>query len=87
MVGIGNTEIDSKSYGAHGMLALLVQPDAEISREDHVIRLQNWEQVGAFFRDNRELLRDPERVQAAARGEEELVIPGMEVMRSSKAPP
>jgi hypothetical protein len=73
VIGIGNTRIDAESYGAHGMLTLLVQPDAEIAREDHVIRLQSRDQVGAFFRDNRELLQDPRRVQAAARGEEALV--------------
>lgn len=78
VVGIGNTDIDAKSYGAHGMLAILVQPDQEVGREGHVIHFQTWEQISEFFRENRELLMDPERVKIAAKGGETLVIPGME---------
>ena len=57
------------------MLTVLVQPDADIGHEGHVVRLQSWPQIGRFFRENRKLLSDPQRVQAAARGEKELLLP------------
>jgi hypothetical protein len=75
LIGIGNTDIDADSYGVHGMPVLLVQPDADPVRVDNVFRFQTWQQIRAFFRDNRELLRDPKRVQAVARGEEALKLP------------
>jgi hypothetical protein len=75
LIGIGNTDIDAASYGVHGMLVLLVQPDEDPVRVDNVFRFQNWQQIRDFFRDNRELLEDPKRVQAVVRGEETLELP------------
>ena len=75
LIGIGNTSIDSESYGANGMLALLVRPEGDITFGRHAIEFHGWEQIRDFFRANRELLRDPERVQAAVRGEEMMLIP------------
>jgi hypothetical protein len=75
LIGIGNTDIDADSYGVHGMLVLLVQPDADPVRVDNVFRFQTWQQIRAFFRDNRELLRDPKRVRAVVRGGETLEFP------------
>jgi hypothetical protein len=75
LIGIGNTDIDAASYGVHDMLVLLVQPDEEPNRVENVFRFQTWQQIRDFFRDNRELLRDPKRVQAAAHGEETLKLP------------
>jgi hypothetical protein len=75
LIGIGNTDIDAASYGVHGMLVLLVQPDEDPIRVDNVFRFQTWQQIRDFFRDNRELLRDPKRVQAAAQGEETFELP------------
>jgi hypothetical protein len=68
-------DIDAASYGVHGMLVLLVQPDEDPIRVDNVFRFQTWQQIRDFFRDNRELLEDPKRVQAVARGEETLKLP------------
>ena len=68
-------DIDAASYGVHGMLVLLVQPDEDPIRVDNVFRFQTWQQIRAFFRDDRELLRDPKRVQAVVRGEETLKLP------------
>jgi len=75
LIGIGNTAIDADSYSAHGMLALLVQPDREPGREGNVFHFQNWEQVAAFFRHNAEVLRDPARLRAALAGGEPLLLP------------
>jgi len=75
LIGIGNTDIDADSYGGHGMLAILVQPKAQPVREGHVVRLQNWQQIGEFFEANAALLSDPRRIAAAARGEETLILP------------
>jgi len=75
LIGIGNTNIDSKSYGAHGMLTLLIQPEAEVGQSGAVVRLRSWEQVHAFFRLNRELLHDPVRLAAALAGEPKLRLP------------
>jgi hypothetical protein len=77
LIGIGNTDIDAVSYAAHGMLVLLVQPDEDPIHVDSIVRFQSWQQISDFFRDNRELLLDPERVQAAARGEATLKLPQM----------
>jgi hypothetical protein len=77
LIGVGNTSIDSESYGANGMLALLVRPEGDITFGPHAIEFHGWEQIRDFFRANRELLRDPERVQAAVRGEEMMLIPTM----------
>lgn len=81
LIGIGNTDIDADSYGSHGMLAILMQPKAQPVREGHVVRLQSWQQIGAFFEANAAVLRDPRRVAAAARGEEKLVIPAQAPLR------
>ena len=75
LIGIGNTDVDAASYGVYGMLVLLVQPDEDPIRADNVFRFQTWQQIRDFFRDNRELLRDPKRVQAVVRGEETLELP------------
>jgi len=77
LIGIGNTDIDLESYAAHDMLTLLVQPKAEVGYDGRVVRFQSWDQIGAFFRDNRAVLQDPRRLRAAVRGEEELVIPAL----------
>jgi hypothetical protein len=45
------------------------------------VRLQSWQQIGAFFEANAAVLRDPRRVAAAARGEEKLVIPAQAPLR------
>jgi hypothetical protein len=52
-----------------------VQPDEDPIRVDNVFRFQTWQQIRDFFRDNREPLRDPKRVQAVARREETLKLP------------
>lgn len=75
LIGIGNTSIDSESYGANGMLTLLVRAQGDMTFRRHAIEFQSWEQIRDFFRANRELLRDPQRVQAAVRGEETMLIP------------
>jgi hypothetical protein len=77
LIGIGNTSIDSESYGANGILTLLVRPGGDITFGRHAIEFHCWEQIRTFFRANRELLRDPERVQAAVRGEEMMLTPTM----------
>jgi hypothetical protein len=75
LIGIGNTDIDLESYAAHDMLTLLVQPEAEVGYDGRVIRFQSWDQIGAFFRDNRTVLQDPRRLQAVVRGEQKLIVP------------
>jgi len=78
-IGIGNTDIDADSYGDHQMLAILHQPEATPAQEGHVVRLQSWAQIGEFFAANAAVLSDPDRVSAAARGEEELILPSPDV--------
>lgn len=77
LIGIGNTSVDSESYGANGMLALLVRPKGSITFGRHAIEFHDWEQIRNFFRANRELLRDPARARAAVRGEQMMLIPTM----------
>jgi hypothetical protein len=77
LIGIGNTSIDSESYGANGMLTLLVRPGGDFTFGRHAIEFHDWEQIRNFFHANRELLRDPERLRAAVRGEEMMLIPTM----------
>jgi hypothetical protein len=78
LIGIGNTDIDAESYTAHGMLVLLIQPKLPMGRTENVFHFQDWQQVRAFFVENRAALRDPERVRAAIRGEEELRLPTLQ---------
>jgi hypothetical protein len=74
LIGIGNTDIDLESYAAHDMLTLLVQPEAEVGHDGRVLRFQNWDQIGAFFDENRAVLADPRRLRGAMHGKEELVV-------------
>lgn len=78
LIGIGNTDIDADSYAVHGMLVLLIQPDREIGHDGDVFRFQNWQQIGAFFRENRSVLTDPARLEAAIEEPDELRIPAPE---------
>jgi hypothetical protein len=78
LIGIGNTDIDADSYAIHGMLVLLVQPDRKPGRDEDVFRFQSWRQIGAFFRENRAMLSDPARLEAAIARPEQLRIPAPE---------
>jgi hypothetical protein len=78
LIGIGNTDIDADSYAIHGMLVLLVQPDQEIRRDGRVFRFQNLQQIRAFFRENRAVLTDPARLEAAVAEPAALRIPALE---------
>jgi hypothetical protein len=75
LIGIGNTDIDADSYSHHGMLVLLVQPDREAGRDGNIFRFQDWKQIRAFFLENDGVLRHPQRLRAAIRGEVELRLP------------
>jgi hypothetical protein len=75
LIGIGNTSIDADSFSIHGMLVLLLQPDEEVGRDGNIFRFQDWKQIRAFFLDNRDVLRDPQRLRAAIAGEVELRLP------------
>jgi hypothetical protein len=77
LIGIGNTEIDAQGYGAHGMLTLLVQPKQESGHDGGVVRFQGWDQIGAFFRENRDVLRKPQTVRAAIDGDRKLAVPAV----------
>ena len=83
LIGIGNSHADSMGYGANGMLALIVNRKGDTLYGRHEIEFENWKQVGRFFAANRELLSDPERLRAAARGEEMVVVP---TLRFSDSP-
>ena len=75
LIGIGNSQADSDGYGANGILALIVNRVEDTRYGRHEIELESWEQVGRFFDRNRALLNDPERLRAASRGEEMVVVP------------
>lgn len=83
LIGIGNSHADSVGYGANGMLALIVNRKGDTLYGRHEIEFEDWKQVGHFFAANRELLSDPERLRAAARGEEMVVVP---TLRFSDSP-
>jgi hypothetical protein len=78
LIGIGNTDIDADSYTRHNMLVLLIQPDREPERTGNIFRFQDWKQVRAFFRENEGVLRDPQQLRAAIRGEADLRHPAAE---------
>ena len=63
LIGIGDTETDSRAYGANDMLTLIVgqEPDADFG--NHALLLQNWEMLDQFFTANAELLHDPQRLR------------------------
>ncbi len=75
LIGIGNTDIDAESYTTHDMLVILVQPKAPVGRDGDVLRFQSWKQIRTFFAENRSVLRDPDKLRAAIRGEVELRLP------------
>ena len=75
LIGIGNTDIDAASYTSHDMLVILVQPKEPVGRDGDVLRFQSWRQIRAFFAENHSVLRDPEKLRAAMRGEVELRLP------------
>jgi hypothetical protein len=75
LIGIGNTAIDSEGYGANGMLALILNRDRETHYGAHAIEFDSWDQIRRFFDVNREVLASPERVRAAARGDEMVLVP------------
>ena len=75
LIGIGNSHADSEGYGANGMLALIVNRKNDTKYGRHEIEFSDWRQIGRFFDANRELLGNPERLQAASRGEEMVVVP------------
>ena len=57
------------------MLVILVQPKEPVGRDGDVLRFQSWRQIRTFFAENRSILRDPEKLRAAIRGEVELRLP------------
>jgi len=83
MIGIGNSHTDSEGYGATGMLALIVNRKGDRKYGRHEIEFNDWAQIGRFFEANRELLRDPERLRAATRGEEMVVVPTLQFVDSA----
>ena len=78
LIGIGNTDIDADSYAIHGMLVLLIQPDRQAGHTGGVFHFQSWEQIGAFFRENHEILSQPARLEAAIQDPGQLRIPTLE---------
>lgn len=75
LIGIGNSHADSTGYGANGMLSLIVNRTGDTLYSRHEIEFESWRQIGTFFEVNGRLLRDPERLRDAARGEETLMVP------------
>jgi len=82
LIGIGNSHADSVGYGANGMLALIVNRKGDTLYGRHEIEFEDWKQVGRFFAANREMLSDPKRLRAAARGEEMVVVPTLRFLDS-----
>jgi hypothetical protein len=75
LIGIGNSHADSEGYGANGILALIVNRKKDTQYQPHEIEFEDWRQIGRFFEANKELLSNPERLGAATRGEEMVVVP------------
>jgi hypothetical protein len=82
LIGIGNSDADAEGYGANAMLTLMVnfKGDMKYRKGDkeqgrHTIDFSDWEQIRAFFRVNRDLLTDPERLSKAASSAETVVVP------------
>ncbi len=65
LVGIGDTDVDAEAYGANRMLTLILHRDRddEARYRPHVILLENWKSVAAFFDANRDILTDPARLR------------------------
>jgi len=67
LIGIGDKNTDAASYRAHGMLSVVVNPwDHQRYRPDDIV-LADWQDVGAFFRRNQELLTDATRLAGEMR--------------------
>jgi hypothetical protein len=75
LIGIGNSHADSEGYGANGILALIVNREGDTRYGRHEIEFEHWRQLSRFFQANRDLLNDADRLRAAARGEEMVVVP------------
>jgi hypothetical protein len=75
LIGFGNTSIDSEGYGSNGMLSLILNPTGETQHGRHSIEFVNWDQIRTFFEVNSELLQDPAKLEAAARGGAMLLVP------------
>ena len=85
LIGIGNSDTDSEGYGANGILSLIVNRKGDTRYGRHEIEFEDWRQLGRFFEANRELLGDVNRLRAASRGEEMVLVPTLRFLDPADA--